>query len=92
SMKVKFTPPGEVWPLTVAVTDTVPDPAEGAVTVSVVAVAAVTVAVVLPKRTMLLATVVSKPVPVSVTVWLGRPEVGLIAVTVGSTATLLLLT
>ena len=58
----------------------------GTVTVSCVAVAAVTVAAVAPKITMLLAGVVLKPVPVMVSVVPVAPEVGVKEVMVGGCA------
>jgi hypothetical protein len=56
----------------------------GTVTVKLVAVAAVTVARVAPKNTMLLADVVLKPVPVRVTVAPTAPLVGVKEVMVGA--------
>jgi len=59
---------------------------EGTVTVILVAVAAVTVALVAPKNTMLLAAVVLKPVPVRVTVAATLALVGVKEVMVGTCA------
>jgi hypothetical protein len=58
----------------------------GTVTVKLVAVAAVTVARVAPKNTMLLAAVLLKPVPVRVTVAPTTPLVGVKEVMVGACA------
>ena len=81
-----------VWPLTVTVRLTGPEPVPGVVTVSEVALAAVTVPLPAePKVTVLLPGVVLKPVPLTVTTWLTGPEGGETPVTVGTTAMLPLL-
>jgi hypothetical protein len=71
--------------LTVTVTLTVPDPLAGAVTVSEVALAAVTVPAAAPKLTMLLPGVVLKPRPAIVTTWLTGPELGETVLATGTT-------
>ena len=58
----------------------------GTVAVTLVAVAAVTVARVAPKNTMLFVVVVLKPVPVSVTASPGLAEAGLKEVITGACA------
>jgi len=90
STKLKVTKPVLGWPLTVTVTATGPDPDEGAVTVSEVALAAVTVPARGPNITTLLPGVVLKPVPVTVTTWLTGPEGGNTPVTVGAAVIVML--